>query len=158
MFRIGEFYPDLTPDFSFDDCPQFWQNNKIKINVLNMGNEDYMKNIQVSSYIGIALDVIVEIVVFYYVWRGKWYYIEGGMRGVYRNSKDELGPWLLCGRRYGPFRPFRGFGKFKFILIKIILGFGLSFADTITGEIRTFYFFHLQFRRNYFSNDMNFIL
>ena len=116
-----------------------------------MGNEDYMKNIQVSSYVGIALDVVVEIVVFIIVW-------QGGLRWVYKSSKDELGPWLLCGRSYGPFRPFRGFGKFKFILIKIILGFGLSFADTITGEIRTFYFFHLQFRRYYFSNNMNFIL
>ena len=98
-----------------------------------------MKNIQVSSYVGIALDVIVEIVVFYYVWYG-------GMRVVYLCSEDELGPWLLCGRSYGPFRPFRGFGKFKFILIKIILGFGLSFADTITGAIQTFYFIHLKLR------------
>ena len=100
-----------------------------------MGNEDYMKNIQVSSYVGIALDVVVEIVFFIIVWRGRNKYESDGMRGVYRNSKDELGPWLLCGRYYGPFRPFRGFGKVKFILIKIILGFGLSFADTITGVI-----------------------
>ena len=143
MFRIGVFYPDLTPDFSYDDCPEFWQNNKININVLNMRKEDYMKNIQISSYVGIALDVIVEIVAFYFVWFGLKY--SWGMRGLYRDSNDELGPWLLCGRYYGPFRPFRGFGKFKFILIKIILGFGLSFADTITGAIQTFYFIHLKF-------------
>ena len=121
MLRIGEFYPDLTPDFSYDDCPEFWQNNKININVLNMGNEDYMKNIQISSYVGITLAVIVEIVAFYYTWRGASYYDEdndlmvyGGMRTVFKNKS-------LC-------------GKIKFIFIKIIIGFGLSFADTITGK------------------------
>ena len=139
MFRIGEFYPDLTPDFSYDDCPTFWQNKKININVLNMGKEDYMKNIKISSYIGIVLDVIVEIAAFFCVWLI-------GMESVFRHSEDDIGPLLLCGRYYGPFRPFRGFGKVKFILIKIILGFGLSFADTITGAIQTFYFILLKLR------------
>ena len=126
MFRIGEFYPNLSPDFSYDNCPQFWQDHKIQIDVLNMGNENYMKNIQVSAYVGIALDVIVEIFMFYHIW-------QGGMRYVYRLSEDEIGPWALFGRSYGPFKPFAGFGKMKFILTKIIFGVGLSFADTITG-------------------------
>ena len=91
-----------------------------------MGNENYMKNIQVSAYVGIALDVIVEIFMFYHIW-------QGGMRYVYRLSEDEIGPWALFGRSYGPFKPFAGFGKMKFILTKIIFGVGLSFADTITG-------------------------
>ena len=115
MLRIGEFYPDLTPDFSYDDCPEFWQKNKINISVLNMGKEDYMKNIQISSYVGIALAVIVEIIAFYYVWRGRSYYDEDtGMKTVYKNKSR--------------------FGKIKFIIVKIIIGFGLSFADTIIGE------------------------
>ena len=91
-----------------------------------MGNENYMKNIQISAYVGIALDVIVEIVAFYYVWRGPSSYeydpydeypmmvYDTGMRTVFKNKSQ-------C-------------GKFKFIIIKIIIGFGLSFADTITGE------------------------
>ena len=70
MFRIGEFYPELTPDFSYDDCPQYWQDHKIKINVLNMGNENYMKNIQISSYVGIALDLCVGITFFILIWLG----------------------------------------------------------------------------------------
>ena len=76
-----------------------------------------MENIQISSYVGIALDVIVEIVVFIIVWQGHSDNDDeddGGMREVYRNKNR-------C-------------GKLKFIFMKIILGFGLSFADTITGE------------------------
>ena len=89
-----------------------------------MGNQDYMKNIQVSSYVGIALAVIVEIVAIYYVWRGespyydhmnhRMVYPQGGMRTVYKYKSR--------------------FRKIKFIIMKIIIGFGLSFADTITGK------------------------
>ena len=82
-----------------------------------------MKNIQISSYVGIALAVIVEIVAFYYVWRGGLSYYDedndrmvywGGLRMVYKNKNLS--------------------GKIKFIIMKIIIGFGLSFADTIIGE------------------------
>ena len=86
-----------------------------------MGNENYMKNIQFSSYVGIALDVIVEIVAFYYVWRGHYFYDQYTDQMVYYGMGRVFENKSLC-------------GKIKFIIIKIIIGFGLSFADTITGE------------------------
>ena len=76
-----------------------------------------MKNIQVSAYVGIALDICVEIAVIILVW------LFSNMKTVSNNCKDEL----------GPFRLFTGFGKIRFVFTRIILGFGLTFADTLTG-------------------------
>ena len=65
MFRIGKgdgkFYPNVTSDFDMADCPPFWQTRKIEINLLNMKDEEYMDNIQMSAYIAIALDLLVGI-------------------------------------------------------------------------------------------------
>ena len=61
MFRVGLFYPNVTSDFDMADCPQFWQNRKIEINLLNMKDEEYMNNIQVSAYIAIGMDLLVVL-------------------------------------------------------------------------------------------------
>ena len=85
------------------DCPEFWRSTKIQINVLNMGEEDYMDNIQISAYIAAVLDILVGIGGFLIVWK------YSGMREVYNNRRlvnDELGPWSLfgcnVGRKRGP--------------------------------------------------------
>ena len=130
LFRIGQFYPNLTSDFDMADCPKFWKSTKIQINVLNMGEEDYMDNIQISSYIAIVLDILVGIGGFLIVWK------YSKLRLVYNDREqvnDELGPWSLFGCSVGPFKPFDGFGKMKFILLKIILAFGLPLSDTVLG-------------------------
>ena len=51
------------------DCPEFWKSTKIQINVLNMGEEDYMDNIQISAYIAVGLDILVGIGGFLIVWK-----------------------------------------------------------------------------------------
>ena len=38
----------------------------------------------------------------------------------------------------GPFKLFRGFGRMKFILFKIVLAFGMPLVDTITGKGKLF--------------------
>ena len=85
------------------DCPEFWKSTKIQINVLNMGEEDYMDNIQISAYIAVVLDILVGIVSFWIVWN------YSKMRLVYNDKEqvnDELGPWSLfgynLGRKRGP--------------------------------------------------------
>ena len=80
------------------DCPEFWKSTKIQINVLNMGEEDYMDIIEISAYIAAVLDILVGIGSFLIVWR----YSE--MRKVYNNRElvnDELGPWSLFGCNLG---------------------------------------------------------
>ena len=80
------------------DCPKFWKSTKIQINVLNMGEEDYMDIIEISAYIAAVLDILVGIGSFLIVWR----YSE--MRKVYNNRElvnDELGPWSLFGCNLG---------------------------------------------------------
>ena len=69
MFRIGKFYPNLTSDFVIAGCPEFWRSHKIKINLLNMKDEGYMDNIQISAYVAIGLDLLVGIGSFLIVWR-----------------------------------------------------------------------------------------
>ena len=103
LFRIGQFYPNLTSDFDMADCPEFWKSTKIQINVLNMGEEDYMDNIEISAYIAVGLDILVGIGGFLIVWK------YSKMREVYNDSElvnDELGPWSLfgcnVGRKRGP--------------------------------------------------------
>ena len=113
------------------DCPIFWKSTKIKINEFNMGEEDYMDNIQISAYIAVVLDILVGIGGFLIVWK------YSKMRSVYNNRRlvnDELGPWSLFGCTVGPFSPFVGFGKVKFVLLKIILAFGVPALDTIMGK------------------------
>ena len=86
MFRIGKFYPNLTSDFVMAECPEFWRSHKIKINLLNMKDEDYMDNIQISAYVAIALDLLVGIGSFWIVWRFS------KMSLIYKNSG-----WSLFG-------------------------------------------------------------
>ena len=146
MFRIGKFYPNLTSDFDMAKCPEFWRSNKIKINLLNMKDEGYMDNIQISAFVAIGLDLLVGIGSFVIVWRFS------EIREVYKNSEDELGPWSfpsfvpwpllgpwsLFGCSVGPFKPFNGFGRLKFILFKVVLAFGMPLVDTITGKGKLF--------------------
>ena len=120
------------------DCPKFWKSTKIQINVLNMGEEDYMDNIEISAYIAAVLDILVGIGSFLIVWN------YSKMRLVYNKSEDNLGPcsgpwplfgpWSLFGRSVGPFKLFPGFGKLKFVCFKIILAFGVPALDTIMGK------------------------
>ena len=102
------------------DCPQFWQNRKIEINLLNMNEEEYMDNIQVSAYIAIGMDLLVGIGSFIIIWRYTY------LRTMWRNSEDKLGPLKMC----------RGFGKFRFFITKILLGFGMPLLDTALGECK----------------------
>ena len=126
MFRIGKgdgkFYPDVTSDFDMADCPPFWQNQKIEINLLNMKDEEYMDNIQQSAFIAIGIDLLVGIGSFINIWRTT------GLRTMWSNSKDRLGPLKLC----------RGFGKFKFFITKILLGFGMPLVNTVLGKRKLF--------------------
>ena len=75
-----------------------------------------MKNIQVSAYVGIALDICVVICVL-----------------VFRL-------WSFGRALSVRYMFFTGFEKIKFIFINIFLGFGLSFIDTLTGKSNTLYF------------------
>ena len=93
MFRIGKFYPNLTSDFVMAECPEFWRSHKIKINLLNMKDEGYMDNIQISAYVAIGLDLLVGIGSFLVVWRFS------AMRRVYKDSG--CGPWSLFGCNVG---------------------------------------------------------
>ena len=132
MFRIGLFYPNVTSDFDMADCPPFWQTRKIEINLLNMKDEEYMDNIQVSAFIAIALDLLVGIGSFIIIWRTT------GLPTIWSKSKDEVGPWSLFGCNIGPFKMCRGFGKFKFFITKILLGFGMPLGDTALGKRKLF--------------------
>ena len=104
------------------DCPQFWQTRKIEINLLNMKDEEYMDNIQVSAFIAIALDLFVGIGSIIFIWRTT------GLRTMWRNSEDKLGPLKMC----------RGFGKLKFFIMKIVLGFGMPLWNTALGKGKLF--------------------
>ena len=104
------------------DCPPFWQTRKIEINLLNMKDEEYMDNIQLSAYIAIALDLLFGIGLFVVIWRTT------SLRTMWSNSEDKLGPLKMC----------RGFGKFKFFVTKILLGFGMPLVDTALGKRKLF--------------------
>ena len=141
--RIGQFYPNLTTSFSHDQCPPFWRNNKIKIKLLNMTEDGYMENIKTSAYVAIGLDVFLGIAFFTLIWK------KTNLQAVFMKAKDEYGPWWmlcgcslwLCGCRVGPIRCITGFGKVRFIIVTIILGFGLPLLDTISGEFKPRHFF-----------------
>ena len=104
------------------DCPRFWQTRKIEINLLNMKDEEYMDNIQVSAYIAIALDLLVGIGSFIFIWR------TSDLRTIWSKSEDKLGPMKMC----------RGFGKIKFFITKIFLGFGMPLVNTALGKRKLF--------------------
>ena len=57
------------------------------------------------------------------------------MKEIYNNIETvKLGPWSLCGCSFGPIKLYSGLRKMKFIVFKIILGFGLALTDTISGK------------------------
>ena len=86
---------------------------------MNLTDVESVNINSIAAYIAIGLDSLVGIVSFILVWR------YSDMPRVYRNSKDKL-----CGHFI-----FRGFGKMKFIITKIIIGFGfISHLDTIMGK------------------------
>ena len=122
MFRVGKgngnFYPNVSSDFDMSECPAFWRNHKVKINLLNMKDEDYMDNIRISAFIAIGMDLLVGIGSFLFIWNCSY------MPTVYKNRKDKLGPFTL----------FAGFGRFKFFITKILIGFGLPLVDTVLGK------------------------
>ena len=108
MSRIGKFYPNITSDFDMADCPPFWRNRSIKINQMNLKDQGYLKNLKISSFIAIGLDLIVGVSSGVLIWR------YSDMKKVYKRTL--------------------GFGKFKFILTTIIFGFGMPLFDTCTGK------------------------
>ena len=114
------------------DCPRFWQTRKIEINLLNMKDEEYMDNIQVSAYIAIALDLLVGIGSFIIIWRIT------GLPTIWNKSKDEVGPWSLFCCTIGQFTPFVGFGKSKFFITKILYAFGMPLVNTALGKRKLF--------------------
>ena len=101
------------------NCPEFWQSQKIKINVMNLTDVESVNTNSIAAYVAIGLDLLVGIVAFSLVWK------YSDMPKYYKNSEDKL-----CGLKL-----FRGFGKMKFIITKIIIGFGfISLLDTIMGK------------------------
>ena len=62
---MGIFYPDSNETFDpFHDCPSFWRDKKIKINPMNFTSEEYMNNIQIAAYVGLAFNVAVVVAYF----------------------------------------------------------------------------------------------
>ena len=76
-----------------------------------------MDNIRMSAFIAIGKDLVVGIGSFIIIWRTT------GLRKMASNSEDKLGPFKMC----------RGFGRFKFFIMKILLGFGMPLVDTALG-------------------------
>ena len=83
-----------------------------------MEKEKYMKNIQVSAYVGIALDICVVICAF--VFRC----LSVVQMSFIEFEESPRSRWIR---------------RIKFIFINIFLGFGLSFIDTLTGKSNTLY-------------------
>ena len=46
MLRIGTIYPNVSSDFDIADCPAFWRNRTVKINLMNLKDGDYPKNLK----------------------------------------------------------------------------------------------------------------
>ena len=88
---------------------------------MNLTDVESVNINSIAAYVAIGLDLLVGIVAFTLVWKYSdmpWHYL---------NSEDKL-----CGLKL-----FRGFGKMKFIITKIIIGFGFitgSLLDTIMGK------------------------
>ena len=96
-----------------NECPAFWRNRKVKINLLNMKDEEYMKNIRISAFIAIGMDLLVGIGSFIIIWR-------------YTNLRKM---WSVSGG---------GFEKLKFFIMKILLAFGMPMVDTVLGKRKLF--------------------
>ena len=96
MSRIGTIYPNISSDFDIADCPEFWRNRTIQINLMNLKDGDYPKNIEKSAFVAIGLDlfIVIGFAVRVLLDLKKTEAVKG---------RDELGPFKLC----------RGFGKFK---------------------------------------------
>ena len=131
MFRIGLFYPNVTSDFDMADCPRFWQTRKIEINLLNMKDEEYMDNIQMTAFIAIGMDIVVGIGSIIFIWRTT------NLITIWSKSKDEVGPWSLFGCNIGPFKLCRGFGKLN-VFMNILFVFGMPLIDTTSGKTKLF--------------------
>ena len=98
-----------------------------------MREEDYMKNIETTAFAAIGIDILVGIVSVILIWR------KTNLQAIYMNSKDKYGPWSLFGRcSVGPVRCFTGFGKVRFIVATMIIGFGMPLLDTISGYFKIF--------------------
>ena len=132
-FRIGVLYPNLTADFRENDCPIFWQSKKIEIKLRNIENDYYLKNIQISAYIAIVIDVLVGIVSLIINWRFS------DFKTIYRNIRtDEVGlcNWTLpLVKLILAFLNSTGLRKMKFIFT-IILVFVTPMINTIFGMLK----------------------
>ena len=92
-----------------------------------------MENIETSAFVAIGIDILVGIVSFILIWQ------KTNLKTVYMKSADEYGPWSICGRcSVGPIRCFTGFGKLRFIVATVIVGFGMPLLDTISGNFKPF--------------------
>ena len=106
MLRIGTIYPNVSSDFDIADCPAFWRNRTVKINLMNLKDGDYPKNLKKTAFIAIGLDLFVGIGLTVLIFRY-----------ILKKVEEES-----------------GFGKFRFILTKFILLFAMPLIDTCTGE------------------------
>ena len=95
-----------------------------------MQEEGYVENIKTSAYVAIGLDAFVGIALFILIWK------RTNFQAVLMKAKDEYGPWSICGCPVGQIRCITGFGKVRFIVMTIIIGFGLPLLDTISGEFK----------------------
>ena len=60
--RVGTFYPESDEPFDLiANCSSFWHDKKLKIHPMNFTSEEYMDNIQIASYIGMSLNIIVVL-------------------------------------------------------------------------------------------------
>ena len=116
--RIGTIYPNVSSDFDIADCPSFWRNRTVKINLMNLKDGDYPKNLKITAFIAIGLDLFVGICFTVLVLR-------------YIPKKEE-------------YQTSSGFGKFRFILTKFILLFAMPLIDTCTSEKKLFSIFCVQ--------------
>ena len=85
---------------------------------MNLTDVESINKNSIAAYVAIGLDLLVAIVSFILIWicTGTYLGSQTGMQVVYRKSKGKL-------------------GKMKFIITKIIIGFGFfSILDTIMGK------------------------
>ena len=76
---MGTYYPEDDAPFDPEtECPPYWRNldNRININPVNFTSEEYMDNIQVSAYIGMAINIIV-VAIWFISFKNKFVKIDG---------------------------------------------------------------------------------
>ena len=76
---MGTFYPDDDGPFDPEtDCPPYWRNldNRITINHVNFTSAEYMDNIQVSAYIGMAINILI-VAIWFISFKNKFVQIDG---------------------------------------------------------------------------------